>query len=406
MTKFNHYIGGILLVSGTTIGAGMLALPVLTSFVGFVPSILIFIVCWLVMLATAYFFLDVNFAVKEESNLISMTRKMLGFWGGVIAWVFYALLLYSLLAAYIARSSPVFIEAIIDLTGWTMPSWLGPFALPVIFGGFVYIGTFGVDLINRILMFGLVVSFLLLVVCIPSHINSDNFAHVDWASSMIAIPVVITSFGYHIIIPTLTTYLNYDKQHLRLTLLIGSLLPLIIYIIWQVLIIGVVPLEGKGSLVNAWILGTSSTEPLSMIIQQKWISVGAQFFMFFAIVTSFLGISISLSDFFVDGLNIKKNWEGRLCSCFLAFVPPLIFVFTYPRGFIIALQYAGAFVAVLLIFLPALMAWKLKIPKFYQTMRAKLLMVCVMLFAICVVILVLLQQWGFLQFIINRYVQA
>lgn len=406
MTKFNHYIGGILLVSGTTIGAGMLALPVLTSFVGFVPSILIFLVCWLVMLSTAYFFLDVNFAVKGEPNLISMTHKTLGLWGKIVAWIFYVLLLYSLLTAYIAGSAPVFTAAIADLTGWTMPSWLGPFALPVIFGGFVYLGTLGVDLINRILMFGLVISFLLLVAFLPSHINPANLTHVDWAPSVIAIPVVITSFGYHIIIPTLTTYMNHDKKHLRLTLLIGSLLPLIIYLVWQVLIIGVVPLEGKVSLVTAWKLGVSSTEPLIMIIQQKWISVGARFFMFFAIVTSFLGVSLSLSDFLTDGLNIKKNWEGRLLACFLVFVPPLVFVFTYQRGFIIALQYAGAFVAVLLIFLPAIMAWKLKVPKFYQTMKAKVLMVCVMLFAAGVIMLVLLQQWGVFQPMISRYVQA
>ena len=70
--KINHFIGAVLLIAGTTIGAGMLALPVMTSFVGFLPSIVIFVVCWMFMLATAYFFLDVNFAVEGEVNLISM----------------------------------------------------------------------------------------------------------------------------------------------------------------------------------------------------------------------------------------------------------------------------------------------------------------------------------------------
>ena len=68
--KINHYIGGVLLVAGTTIGAGMLALPVMSSFVGFMPSIAIFLLCWGVMLATAFFFLDANFAVEGEPNLI------------------------------------------------------------------------------------------------------------------------------------------------------------------------------------------------------------------------------------------------------------------------------------------------------------------------------------------------
>ncbi len=384
----------------------MLALPVLTSFVGFFPSILIFLVCWLVMLATAYFFLDVNFAVKGEPNLISMTHKTLGLWGKIVAWVFYILLLYSLLAAYIAGSVPVFSSAIEDITGWIIPAWLGPFALPLIFGGFVYLGTLGVDLINRLLMFGLVLSYLLLVGVLPSHIQAENLLHIDWAPSLIAIPVVITSFGYHIIIPTLTTYMNHDKKHLRLTLLIGSLVPLVIYLLWQVMILGIVPLEGKYSLVHAWKLGVPSTEPLVMMLQQKWIGIGARFFMFFAIVTSFLGVSLSLSDFLTDGLKIKKSWEGRLLACLLVFVPPLFFVFIYQRGFILALQYAGAFVAVLLIFLPSMMAWKLKTPKFYQTKKAKILMLSLMLFSAFVVVLVLLQQSGVLKPLISQYVQA
>ncbi|MCB1084755.1 MAG: tyrosine transporter, partial [Chlamydiia bacterium] len=78
--KINHFIGGIFLVAGTTIGAGMLALPVMTSFVGFYPSIVIFLVCYLVMLATAFFFLDANFAVEGEVNLISISECLLGTW--------------------------------------------------------------------------------------------------------------------------------------------------------------------------------------------------------------------------------------------------------------------------------------------------------------------------------------
>ena len=56
-TSFSRYLGGILLVAGTTIGAGMLALPVSTAFMGFYPSLLIFAICWFFMLISAVFFL-------------------------------------------------------------------------------------------------------------------------------------------------------------------------------------------------------------------------------------------------------------------------------------------------------------------------------------------------------------
>lgn len=402
--KINHYIGGIFLVAGTTIGAGMLALPVMTSFIGFVPSLCIFLLCWLVMLATAYFFLDVNLAVEGEPNLISMAQKTLGGWGKGISWIFYLLLLYSLTAAYISASAPLFSSAIKALTGYPLPGFLAPFCLPVIFGFFVYLGTLGVDMINRLLIIGLCVSYVILVGFLPEHIEGSLLTHVDWNPLLIAFPIVITSFGYHIIIPSLTTYMNHDVKHLRWTLLLGSLLPLVIYVLWQVLILGIVPIQGKNGLLEAWKMGSSATTPLIKIVESKWIITGAHFFSFFAIVTSFLGVTLSLSDFLMDGFKIKKSWGGRLLACLLTFIPPLIFVFTYQRGFFIALEYAGAFVAVLLIFLPAMMAWKLKENRFYQSFKGKLLLSFVIFFAIFIVVVDILEQWDVFKPLIEKYV--
>lgn len=402
--RINHFVGGILLVAGTTIGAGMLALPVMTSFVGFAPSLVIFGVCWLIMLATALFFLDVNCSFEGEVNLISMAERTLGTWGKVVSWIVYLLLLYSLTAAYIAAGAPLFQVAVTSLTGYEMPMWLAHFSLPVIFGGFVYLGTLGVDVVNRLLMLGLCLSYLLLVGFLPEHIHAKLLSHVDWKPTLIALPVVVTSFGYHIIIPSLTTYMNHDKKHLRWTLIIGSIFPLLIYILWQVIILGIVPLEGDPSLVEAWKQGLSVTQPLAEIVQNKWIRVGAHFFSFFAIVTSFLGVSLSLSDFLVDGFKLKKTWEGRLFAILMTFIPPLIFVFSYQRGFIIALEFAAAFVAILLIFLPAMMAWNLKKPKFYKTAKGRLLLITAMVFALFVVTIDILHQFGCFQPLIARYV--
>ncbi len=401
--KINHYIGGILLVAGTTIGAGMLALPVMSSFVGFVPSIAIFLFCWGVMLATAFFFLDANFAVEGEPNLISMVHKTLGSWGKGLSWIVYLLLLYSLTAAYISASSPLFVLAIQYVTGYTLPHWLGPFCLPLIFGFSVYLGTLGVDVINRILMLGLCVSYLLLVVFLPEHIDGALLAHVDWNPTFMVFPVVITSFGYHIIIPSLTTYMNHDKKKLRWILVVGSLLPLVIYLLWLVFILGIVPLSGESGLVHAWKHGVSATNPLIQIVANNWIRIGAHFFSFFAIVTSFLGVTLSLSDFLTDGFKIKKSWEGRLVACLLTFVPPLIFVFAYQRGFFVALEYAGAFVAVLLIFLPAMMAWKLRKPRFYSTVWGRILLLFIILFAVFIVVVDVLAQLGVFKPLISKY---
>lgn len=221
--------------------------------------------------------------------------------------------------------------------------------------------------------------------------------------TLILFPVVITSFGYHIIIPSLVTYMNHDRKKLFWVICIGSFFPLMFYIIWQILILGIVPMQGEKGLVEAWCRGLSATYPLTHIITNIWANIGAQFFSFFAITTSFLGVTLSLSDFLIDGLKIKKSWEGRLIACILTFVPPLIFVFTYQRGFLVALEYAGVFVSILLVFLPAMMVWKLKTIPLYSTILGKMIIITVLLFAACIVVVDILEQWGCLKPLISSY---
>jgi len=398
--KDNRLIGGILLVAGTAIGAGMLALPVSTSFGGFIPSIGIFFVCWLLMLVTAFFFLDVNLSIRGEPNLVSMAGKTLGIYGKILSWVFYLLLMYLLLAAYIAGCSPLFQMTFTNVFHITFPKWFYHFILPALFGGFVYLGTRGVDYLNRFLMFGLIVSYFLLVGYCPSFIEAPRLLHQDYAASLLSIPIVITSFGYHIIIPTLTTYMDHDVKRLQKILVIGSCVPFAIYVLWQWIILGSVPLP---LLANAWQEGLPATAPLSKVTVSNWVALGAKFFSFFAIVTSFLGVSLSLSDFLTDGLKIKKSWEGRLFAIGLTFIPPLIFIFTYQKSFYLALEYAGIFVAVLLGILPSLMVLRLKNHPFYRRKRVKCLVFLVILLSFGVIAVNCLEKIGYLERFITPY---
>ena len=390
-------LGGILLISGTTLGVGMLAFPVSTSFGGFFPSVVLFILTWLLMLATSFFFLDANLSIKGSNNMITMAEKTLGTWGKLLSWVIYLLLLYSLTAAYIAGCTPLFIEASKALTGYSLPHWLAPFSLPIIFGGFIYFGTRGVDIINRALMIGLILSFVFLIFFLPEQVDPQNLLHFDFPAIGLALPVVITAFGYHIVIPSLTTYMQRDRKKLRRCILIGTTIPIFVYIFWQVLVLGSVPLN---MLTEAYVEGISAIAPLAKILQNPWVSLAARLFSFFAIVTSFVGVTLSLSDFLTDGFKIKKTWEGRLLAIALTFVPPLFFIYTYQKGFYLALRYAGAFVSILLVFLPAAMVWKLKK---YRSTPKKLFLIFIMIIAWAIVIFDILEEKGELKKIVTKY---
>lgn len=381
--KKKPFLGAILLISGTAIGAGMLAIPIATSFAGFFPSLALLALVWFFFLLTAWFMLDVNLSCPGEVNLIGMVSRHLGKGAKAICWVTYLLLLYSLTAAYISGSAPLFVQGAAWLTGWTPPNWLAPLPLFVLFGLFVYLGTRSVDRVNRVLMIGLVLSYALLVCFLTPHVKSDYLLFSNVSSVWAALPILFTSYGFHIIIPTLTTYLDHDKKKLRRAIVIGSLIPFIVYALWEFLILGVIPLEGEHGLQMAWQQGSSSTAPIEYALQSPFIATSANLFSFFAILTSFLGVSLSLSDFLAEGLNMRRFSWGREAACLLTFIPPLGFVYLYPKGFILALQYAGLFVAILLCIFPALMAWTL--PQ-YKSVPRKLLLYTVILGASLVVL--------------------
>src|SRR5690348_7302081 len=93
---------GALLVAGTSIGAGMLALPVVTALGGFFPSLFVYVLCWLFMTCTGLLMLEICLLMPPGANLVSMAQKYLGRFGEVLAWVLYLFLFYCLSVAYVS----------------------------------------------------------------------------------------------------------------------------------------------------------------------------------------------------------------------------------------------------------------------------------------------------------------
>jgi len=354
----NKVIGGVLLVSGTTIGAGMLALPVVTGLAGFAPTLVLFLLYWVYMTYTAFLILEVNLWLGENINMITMAHRTIGKVGEAVSWITYLFLLYLLTTAYLAGGAPVVVNCVEMMTGLTIPEWAGALPLLLIFGFFVYEGTKYVDLLNRLLMLGLVIAYSAMTLLMAPHVDTHLLSYANWGNFWLAVSVAATSFGFHIIIPTLTTYMHHNTAKLKKVILIGSIIPLIVYILWEMITLGVVPIEGPYGIREGFQEGANGATLLSEQLGGSFVSVIAQMFSFFAIVTSFLGVTLSLSDFLADGLHIKKTHVGRFFLVALTFVPPLFFILMSPRAFLSALEYAGAFgVVILLGLMPPLMVW-------------------------------------------------
>jgi tyrosine-specific transport protein len=356
MSGFGQTARGALLIAGTSIGGGMLALPVLTSQAGFLPSLLLYLACWLFMVCTGLLFLEISLWMQRDANIVSMSERTLGVGGKIAAWLLYLFLFYSLTLAYIVGSGELIVELLSQAV--TLTSWQGQLFFLVLFAPFIYAGARWIGFLNVPLMIGLGLSYLFFVILGVTHVDTVLLARRDWSQLGMALPITFTAFAYQGIIPTLVTYLDRDVRQVRLAILVGSFLPFIAYVIWQWLILGIVPAEGPNSLAEALEKGQNAVHPLKNILNVSGVYVAGQFFAFFALVTSFFGVTLGLFDFLADGFKIKKDLPGKLLLCVMIFVPPLLFAVVHPHVFLIALDHAGGLgCALLLGLLPVLMVW-------------------------------------------------
>lgn len=398
-TQRSRKLGAILLVAGSCIGSAMLGLPVLSAQAGFFPSIVWFVLSWMFMCSSGLLLLEVNLSFKEDVSLISMAKKTLGPLGQAACWLLFLFLFYCLLVAMISASGSLTSQVVDTFTGTPLPHWLGSLGFTVLFGILVIIGTRAVDEFNRLLMFGLIISYLLMVVLGAPSIKLDNLQHSDWKFSLLAVPAMVISFGYHNLISSVTRYLHHEKLKLKQVIIIGSFLPLFIYIVWQALILGIVPVQ---QLTDVFTQGETATLALKNAAGNDWVVLMAHHFALFAVVTTFLGITLSFVDFLADGFKTKNTWLNRVVLSLLTLAPPFIFCFTTPGLFLKALSYAGAFGAVILFgLLPVAMAWKIRYTDNDQENEllpgGKISLFFVATFALLVIVMQLIEELAFLR---------
>ena len=362
MEKSQVHIGRVFsamfLVAGTCIGGGMLALPVATGISGFFPSLVVMLICWSTMTATALLLLEVSMWMDEGVHLISMTSRILGVPGKIVSWCLYLFICYASLVAYTAGGGVQIAQGVADYAGYAISKEFGAGIFIMLFGAVIYLGSSIVGRVNTILFIAMIAAYICLVTIGIPEVKADYLFNRKWGGSLIAIPLLLTSFSFQTMVPSLTPYLKRNVKSLRFAIIGGTTIALLIYAIWQFLILGIVPAEGPNSLAEALAKGEPATQFLREHVDGRWVIGIAEYFAFFAIVTSFLGIALGLFDFLADGLNIKKDHKGKLLLGFLIIVPTFICAIYFERAFIVALETSGGFGdSILNGIIPVMMAW-------------------------------------------------
>ena len=397
--KKGSVIGGMLLIAGSCIGAGMLGLPIVTGISGFFPSLSMFFLGWLFMTATALLLVEVNGWFSRQVNLLTMANHSLGRWGKGICWITYLFLFYALLVAYISGIGSLIGSFVQTSFHISMPIWVGSFIFVLLFGWIVYLGTRSVDLFNRGLRFGKIGFFVLLVLIGVQYIRPGLLLRTDPIYAPSALPLLVIAFGFHNMVPSLTAYLKGDLKRVRITIIGGSLMALAIYLIWEVLVLGVVPLSGASGLVASLKNDQEASQAIVANLRSPWVSIFSQGLAFFALLTSFLAQALSLVHFLADGLKISYKKQESLILCVLALLPPLVLSLIYPQLFFKALNFAGGICAVILFgLLPAAMVWigryRMSTPGTYQLPGGKPALVLIFGFALFILFLQLSTMLG------------
>ena len=369
--KLNHQPGSVLgstaLVAGTTVGAGILALPAVTLPSGVVPSTTLLIAVWLYTLISGFLIAQVTLNTMRSVGLPSLgllviIESTLGKVAAIIAGGVYLFLHYAMLVAYIAQGGGILISAVEKVWGVqnVLPAWVGTTAFTLLFGGIMYLGRDRfIEKLNNAFVAIVIASFIGLLFLGATQVQPSQLSFHNWSALPSVVPVMLVALFFHTMIPVITVQLEGDIRKIRQSIVIGSGIPLIMFLAWNAVILGSV----NPDLIEGITTGKTVFDPLQTLRDggaEEWIGVLVSVFSEFAIVTSFIGFVYGLLDFFRNISPVAaKEPLNRLPLYTLILFPPLSLSTLNPNIFFAALDYAGTFgISVLGGIIPAVISWK------------------------------------------------
>lgn len=381
-------LGAIALVAGTTIGAGILALPAKTLEAGFAPSTAALLAAWAFMTTSGLLVAEVNVNTlcSLERNAVSistMTQETLGPNWSRISSAVYLFKQYTLLVAYVLQGGKLFLE---EFSGANSPladlpkETAGPLLYAGLVGGALLVSPPDlVEKVNTVLFAGVIASFAALIALGSQRLDPILLTHVNVPAIVPAIPICILAISHQTVVPTICYQLGCDLPKIRQAIVAGTALPVLMFIAWNAVILGSVPFNYA----DLSAMTGTTFDPLDVLrAYGNTFGDTVRAFSLLAVTTSFIGFYYGLTDFFADALGfdkrigsdapdgeddeavdaaVKRSPAQKAILCALTVVPPVGFALWDPSVFFAALDNAGTYGALTLFgIIPPLMAWSLR----------------------------------------------
>ncbi|MEZ8274253.1 amino acid permease [Vibrio splendidus] len=348
-------MGSSLIIAGTALGAGMLAIPMVLAQFGLLYGTLLMVLICFGTTYAALLLLEATIKAGGGLGLNSIARKTLGKQGQLLTnGLLYALLI-CLLMAYILGAGDL-LSKLLSNFGVELTATTSQVVFTLLVGAVVASGTGVIDKLNRALFFVMLASLFATMVFLAPSMTQENLMQVtshDHVDLIKTSAILFTSFGFMVVIPTLVSYNHEatDKQ-LRNMVIVGSLIPLVCYLCWLFAVVGNLSEEEFRSFKNV------SDLMAAFEAQSPWVGNVLSTFTGLALLTSFFGVAMSLFNQNKDMFN--QNTAVTYC---ISFILPLAGSLLAADKFLQVLNYAGIILVFLAVFVPLVMVHKQRFMK-------------------------------------------
>ena len=349
---------------GTIVGAGILAIPYVVAKAGFLYGAFLIISLGIVLMFVNLFMGEVVLRTKQQHQLTGYAEKYLGKNGKKIMAFSLLFLIYGALTAYlIGEGESLFqiFKGIFEcgLTEQGDSLLWGFVCSPLLYSLLFFLVTFiiiyqGVKATGKAELF--LISALLVIIALVGIFSFDqiswsNFTGTNWAYFFLPYGVIFFALHGTAAVPELQEVLGKEKKQMKKVIVWGSVIPIILYIVFCFFIIGIIGLQNFELLQPNERIATIALSFYSSPI----LGFLANMIAVLAMFTSYLTLGIALLEVYEYDYHLSK-----VKAFFLVFSVPLLVVFFNLTSFITIIGMTGAIAGGLDGILITLMYWKAK----------------------------------------------
>lgn len=359
---------GAMLVSGTCIGGGMLAMPIQTADAGFLMSLLVLASSWIFMTFTGLLLIEATLWIKNQTHFSSLAQILLGTPGRILSLAVYLFMNTTSLVAYTSGGAQLF-GHFLSLLGVSLGYKTCCTLFTLIFGGILSLGLLLIGKINNwlVLLMGAIYCYMTFLGISNLHPDYLEFRPA-YVAGLFSYPLIFAAFSHQMIVPSLCSYLRYDAGKLKKALLIGTSIPFAVYTLWLLVIHGLIPYEGENGLHMAFVNNSLIVEPFRAHFTQGLLFAMIDVFALLALATSYMGLSMALFDFVRDIFKGAGKYPSRNTIILISILPCLFLAMHFQKALLDFLDISGGFGDALLSgIIPVAMVWIGRYRKHFET---------------------------------------